>query len=456
MSHEILATICAALRLPTGAGDRVSFRGDDTLPSAFPVSSLAVSSIGAAALAISELVGAETTAAPHIEVDRRLASLWFGWSIHPIGWDMPPAWDAIAGDYEARDGWIKLHTNAPLHRVAALCVLDCAENRAAVAQAVAKWSAEDLEAAIVSAGGCAAAMRSVAAWKNHPQGAAVSSECLIVFAASPCSVYADWRPSAARPLAGLKVLDLTRVLAGPVATRFLAGYGADVLRIDPPGWDEPGVIPEVTLGKRCARLNLELRDDRRAFEGLLSRADMLIHGYRPGALDNLGYGEAARRSINPGLIDVSLDAYGWSGPWSGRRGFDSLVQMSAGIAHAGMDWKRADRPTTLPVQALDHATGYLIAAAAIRALIARSNGEGAVTARLSLARTAKLLVEARRPGKAPDAWSKNTDADLAEGIEHTDWGPARRYTPPAAIESVPMSWDRPASRLGSVEARWEG
>lgn len=154
----------------------------------------------------------------------------------------------------------------------------------------------------------------------------------------------DWQPTASRPLAGIKVLDLTRVLAGPVATRFLAGLGARVLRIDPPDWDEPGVVPEVTLGKNCARLDLRQTADRARFEALLSDCDMIVHGYRPGALDRLGYGFDLRRALRPGLIDISLCAYGWSGPWAARRGFDSLVQMSCGIADRGRVWRQTDRP----------------------------------------------------------------------------------------------------------------
>jgi crotonobetainyl-CoA:carnitine CoA-transferase CaiB-like acyl-CoA transferase len=107
-----------------------------------------------------------------------------------------------------------------------------------------------------------------------------------------------------------------------------------VLRIDPPGWDEPGVVPEVTLGKRCARLDLHGAADRDAFEHLLAQADVLVHGYRPGALDALGYDEARRRTIRPEVIDVALNAYGWSGPWQALVGFDSLVQMSAGVVAA--------------------------------------------------------------------------------------------------------------------------
>ena len=432
----------------------MAFEGSQVLPSAFRVTDLAAGAVGAAALAISELIGTRRDRAPDVRVDFRLASLWFGTSIRPVGWSMPAPWDAVAGDYRTADGWIRLHTNAPHHRAAALHVLDCAGERAAVAAAVARWQADDLETSIVAADGCAATMRSIAAWDAHPQGLAVAAEPLIDVVHSPLAGTIDWQPPATRPLEGLKVLDLTRVLAGPVATRFLAGYGADVLRIDAPSWDEPGVVPEVTLGKRCARLDLHGATDRAAFERLLSEADVLVHGYRPGALDGLGYGAAARHALNGNLIEVALDAYGWSGPWQDRRGFDSLVQMSSGIADAGMRWKQADRPTPLPVQALDHAAGYLIAAAVVAGVTRRVVDRQTSTARLSLARTARLLVDDGPQEAAVAAWSA-TDDDYAPGTEDTAWGSARRLLPPAVVDGAPMAWPRGASRLGSHGARWD-
>jgi crotonobetainyl-CoA:carnitine CoA-transferase CaiB-like acyl-CoA transferase len=213
------------------------------------------------------------------------------------------------------------------------------------------------------------------------------------------------------------------------------------------------VIPEVTLGKRCARLDLRAAADREGFRRLLGEADVLIHGYRPGALDALGFDSAARRDLAPGLVDISLDAYGWSGPWAARRGFDSLVQMSTGIAEAGMRWRKADHPVPLPVQALDHATGYLMAAAAIRGLTRRLTDGAATVARLSLARTASVLIAARaNPGEnplAPEALD-----DLASETEETDWGAARRLRPPLVIAETPLRWDRPARMLGTSPPDW--
>ena len=328
-----------------GAGDAPSFAttGSGSLPSAFDVTDVAVAAIGAAGDAVAEFIEAGTGHRPAVTVDRRLASFWLSSSIRPIGWELPPSWDAVAGDYRAADGWIRLHTNAPHHRRAALGVLGADADRSAVANAVARWPADALEATIVAAGGCAATMRSAEAWAEHPQGRAVAAEKLLHLSRHPASAPPP-TIDPARPLAGLRVLDLTRVLAGPTATRFLAGFGAEVLRLDPPFWVEPSLEPEMTVGKRCAALDLREPADRDCFGALLASADILVHGYRPGALDGFGFGDAARRRLNPALIDVSLDAYGWTGPWASRRGFDSLIQMSTGIAHAGMGWAAADRP----------------------------------------------------------------------------------------------------------------
>jgi crotonobetainyl-CoA:carnitine CoA-transferase CaiB-like acyl-CoA transferase len=450
----ILESFWTALRGDPAALEAIAVTGTGALPSAFAVTDFASAAVAVAAAAVREIIHGNTGSRPPLTVDRRLCSFWFGMSIRPQGWTLPAMWDPVTGDYRTRDGWIRIHANAPRHRAAAEKVLGCEGDRETFARAVADWSRGELERAIVTAGGCAAEMRSREEWLEHPQGIALTAEPLVHLsqtssrarAARPCG-------PADRPLAGIRVLDLTRVLAGPVATRFLAGYGATVLRIDPPDWDEPGVVPEVTLGKRCARLDLEDAGDRTRFESLLRDADVLIHGYRPGALAALGYDERACEALAPGLIDVSLDAYGWSGPWSQRRGFDSLVQMSAGIAAAGMAWRAADRPTPLPVQALDHATGYLMAAAALRGLAQRLATRRGFRARLSLARTARALIECGTPRPDP-ALEPESGLDMDPRAEQTSWGPARRLKPPVAIERAPMHWTLPATALGSAAAGW--
>ncbi len=426
--------------------------GEDTLPSFFDVTPLAAASIGIAGAMLQRFADNAADPAP-VMVDQRLASLWFGLSLRPQGWSLPPIWDKVAGDYRAKDGWIRLHTNAPRHRAAAITVLDVEEDRNAVARAVASWDADALETKIVEVGGAAAAMRSVESWLQHPQGAAVAKEPLVIWEEHEAAMPRPRREGEQYPLQGFRVLDLTRVLAGPAATRFLAGFGADVLRIDPPGWDEAVAVQEMTLGKRCARLDLRDQHDRDVFEALLAGADVLVHGYRNGALDGLGYGVAERRALNPGLIDVSLNAYGWSGPWSSRRGFDSLVQMSSGIADFGMKKASAEKPFPLPVQALDHATGYLMAAAVLRALALRHEQGRVMSARLSLARTAHLLT-ATRADASSSGLAAETVADLDPHIEETAWGPAKRVGFPLTMAGLSPRWPYPAGPLGASPPTW--
>ena len=451
-AHNMLDEILSSLNSMDEIAVPVIFKGADRLPSCFPVSDLSVAAIGAAGAMIATLAAHGRTA-PAVTVDYRLAALWFGFSIRPQGWEMPSPWDEIAGDYRTRNGWIKLHTNTSHHRSAALSVLNCEASRDAVEAAVANLDADVLENLVTSAGGCAAKLRSTQEWRAHPQSMAVAKEPLIICEQILIDTESSWRPEPERPLTGIRVLDLTRVLAGPVATRFLAGFGADVLRIDPPDWSEPGVVPEVTLGKRCARLDLCDLKDRETFIQLLAGADILVHGYRRDALEKLGLGVELRRSVQPRLIDVSLNAYGHSGPWANRRGFDSLVQFSTGISAEGQKWKNAEIPVSLPVQALDHATGYLVAATAIRGLIARLTGQGAIRARLSLARTAKLLND-YQSAPTEDLFEGAKTTDFEETIEQTPWGAAHRLRSPFLANTPVMRWDRPATKLGSSFPHW--
>jgi hypothetical protein len=459
ISDSIYAAFMRAMRPPGSSTYAVladnelpRLTGSGSLPAAFPVTELAAASIGAAASALGRYMELRFALQPRISVDRRLASMWFAMSLRPMGWQLPSVRDPVTGDYAASDGWIRLHANAPHHRAAVLAVLGCPPAHDSVAQTIAGWRAFELEDAIVAAGGCAAAMRSRTAWEKHPQGLALQTEPLFHYAGGDSGPAGHAAAGPERPLAGIKVLDLTRVLAGPVSTRYLAGYGAQVLRIDPPFWTEPGMVPEVTLGKRCAQMDLRASGQLKRLKSLMAGADILIHGYRADALERLGLDPSARQRIRPGLVDVCLDAYGWTGPWSRRRGFDSLVQMSCGIAEAGMRHFDASRPAPLPVQALDQATGYLMAAAALDGLAIRwQEGRGSCT-RLSLARTADLLMS--QAASAPATLEPESENDWADALELTQWGPARRLKPPCDVEGAAMRWDHPASALGSSSANW--
>lgn len=421
--NEILELLWSAVSDRAHPG--VSFVGQGTLESRFAVSDFAAAAIATAGLA--------ADAGP-VVVDRALADGWFGSALRPLGWQLPSPWHELSGDYRASDGWVRVHTNAPHHRLAAVLALEIGEGgdeKGRMTAAIAAMTAGQVEAEVVDAGGAAAALRSPAEWAAHPQGIAVAAEPLIAWTAA----------GDANRTAAFKVLDLTRVIAGPVATRFLAGFGAEVLRIDPPDWNEPAVVPEMTLGKRCARASFLDAGGLRKLGALIAEADVLVHGYRADALDRLGLGDEAIRDLNPGIVDVAIDAYGWSGPWRNRRGFDSLVQMSSGIAANG-----EAPPSPLPVQALDHATGYLAAAAALEGLRRRRETGRGSTAKLSLARTA-LALPTGRVDVAETAPLPTTPLE-------TPWGDAELLASPLTIDGRPLHWNEPPRDLGADKPVW--
>ncbi|HEY6557728.1 MAG TPA: CoA transferase [Polyangiaceae bacterium] len=425
------------------------------LPSVYPVATLATACVGLATLAVADVLGSRCDRRPaEVNIDRRHAAVAFRSEryLQPIGWELPPAWDPIAGDYETSDGFIRLHTNYEHHRAAVLRVLGTTPERDILKQAVRAWSADELETAVVGEGGAAAAMRSAAEFAAHAQGQALAEEPLFAVRTRRGEPLA-LRPSEL-PLSGVRVLDLTRVIAGPVCTRFLAAYGADVLRIDPPGFHEVGaLLAETTMGKRRAFLDLRKDEDRTAFQSLVAGAHVLVHGYRSDALERLGFDESWRARTNPNLVSVSLDAYGFTGPWAARRGFDSLVQMSTGIAAKGRQVTGAERPVPLPAQALDHGTGYLMAAAVSRALARRAASGDISEVRLSLARTARLLMDLGEDDPRAPELSADDVAPCLEEAE-TAWGKVQRVRCPGSIDGMRPRWSIPAGPLGSDPPVW--
>ncbi len=432
---------------------RFAVVGEGDLSYWFDIVGLATETLGAFASCLSRYIQDETGEACAVEIDRRLVAFWTAYSIRPIGWSPPSAWNPIGGDYRAKDGWIRLHTNH--HAEQALSVLRCAREGEAVAKAVATWEAETLENAIVSAGGCAASMRSIEDWRRHPQGQAIREEPLVAWSDWPSVDVETDTYCSDEPLKGLRVLDLTRVIAGPAAGRFLSLFGANVLRVDPPFWEEPGIAAEMTLGKRCTGLDLRTSADREALGALIKGADVLLHGYRPGALQKIGFGPSVLRELNPRLIDVSLCAYGWSGPWSQRRGFDTLVQMSCGMADYAMTFEEKGRPEFLPFAILDYSTGFLMAAATVEALRWRKMEGRVSSVKLSLARTADLLVRTKRNSLEDiQTFAPETKDDVDPWVEQTDWGPAQRLRLPFRVAGLDPKWRHPAGRLRSSPATW--
>ncbi len=448
--------VLAEMRDALGLTGAPVLEGEGFLRAALPVSALATDALTSVALALGELTsGLGFADADRIRVDRAACDAWFGLQVRPVGWKAPSPWDPLSAAFATRDGsWIRTHANAPRHRRALLEVLGGDAEPDAVARAVRGWDAVELETAIIERGGAAAALRSAAEWAASPPGAAVAAEPLVAHEdGGPWDGATGWAPTPERPLAGIRVLDLTRVIAGPACTQVLAGLGADVLRIDPPDWDEPAVLPYVMWNKRSARLDARSPEGAERLRELLRGADVLVHGYRAGALDRLGLPEAECRHLRPGLVVVSERAYGWSGPWAEHRGFDSLVQFATGIAHTGMVAGGGAQPVSLPVQALDWATGYLAAASALAGLARRSEQRVGSSWRLSLARTAQTLLRLPVPGAAPDAAGRGP-ADLPAGVHATASGDMALTSSPIAVGTTSLAYDRLTTRLGGDEPAW--
>ncbi|MEU6589459.1 CoA transferase [Streptomyces sp. NPDC046881] len=430
----------------------------DVLDARLPVRELARACVGACALAAAELGArrAGLTEVPAVTVDDgAVAAAFHSERLLRVDGRTPDVFAPLSRFWRTADGWVRTHANYPHHRARLLGALGLPADASAeaVAGRLAERSARETEEAVYGAGGLAVALRSPGEWRAHPQAAEVAARPLVErvrLDAAPARAPAPLDPAAAPllPAAGLRVLDLTRVLAGPVATRTLALLGADVLRLDAPWLPElPDQQADTGFGKRSAVLDLAAGRD--TFEELLSRADVVVTGYRPGALDRFGLTPHALAERHPGLVVAQVSAWGGYGPWGGRRGFDSLVQVATGIA---VTEGTAERPGALPAQALDHGTGYLLAAAVLRALTEQSYEGGSRLVRLALARTARWLTDGIRPGPAegapypgPDAWLAGTDSPL---------GRLRHARPPVSFAGGPTAWAGPPVPWGSDPAEW--
>jgi crotonobetainyl-CoA:carnitine CoA-transferase CaiB-like acyl-CoA transferase len=453
--------------------------------------------VATALLAAATFVEGRTSVAPgRVSLDREHVAAavsserWFRRA------DGPPAGTGFAPlsrFWRTADGWVRTHANYPWHRAALLAALglvsdDGAEaggdpggagdaTVAAVARALADRRSEDVEDAVFAAGGIAAAVRTREAWQAHPQGRAVGSEPLIAHRrigdAPPRSGRSQPRHSGAAgsagalPARGVRVLDLTRVIAGPVCTRFLGALGADVVRLDPPHRPDLSAArpADTLLGKRSAIVDLETRDGATTFHDLLGGADVVVCGYRPGALDRFGLSEEALAERHPGIVVVLLDAWGHTGPWAGRRGFDSVVQAPTGIAllESG-ELARGEgglEPGALPCQLLDHGTGYLAAAAALDGLLRQTAEGGTHVRRLSLARTAGWLTATGvTADDSQDATGRSHEHHV--GSRRPGWlveldspdGPVLAVGAPGVIGGRSLAWPSPVTGYGSDPPRW--
>jgi crotonobetainyl-CoA:carnitine CoA-transferase CaiB-like acyl-CoA transferase len=416
-------------------------------PSAFEVGraatvSVAAATLGALSLGVARGLDAEP---PVISADHAVTAC-----SGPVRVDgeVIPAWAALSGRYPTADQrFVQIHANFPHHAAGVAKRLGVPEEREAVAAAIEQWPAIELESALVEAGMICAAYRSLEEWADHPHDRATRHlppiEITRIGDADPVAT----GPARDRPLDGIRVLDCSRVLAGPACGQTLAAGGADVLRVGAAHLPSvPAGVVATGFGKRNAFVDLRTGEGVATFRRLLAGADVFVDAYRPGALAARGFAASDAALLRPGIVVVEISAFDWEGPWAGRRGFDSIVQSSTGLAVAGGQQSGSDVPVHLPFQALDYATGFLAAFAASRLLAHRRVAGGSWRARLSLLRTRNWLVGLG----APRAFTPGPLADAAPWL-HTVDSPLGRIEAPKPLFG---RWDRPPSPLGSSSPSW--
>ena len=462
----------AALRsiLPTAGwsadrADAVAFSNatDPILPTPFRIGVAGAATLAATGLAVADLWALRSGRQQSVAVDVRhaTASLRSGHYMKLGDGEVSHARNSIMGVYPTKDGrWSYLHCNFPNHRAAALSVLGVPEDRAAVTRAVATWNALDLEEAIIAAKGAGGMVRTHAEWAQHPQAAAIAAlpllEVVRIGDAPP-----EPLPTGTRPLSGVRVLDLTRVLAGPTCARTLAEHGADVLKITGAHLPNLGYQEfDTGHGKLSAQLDLREQRDVDVLRGLVREADVFSQGYRPGTLGGRGLSPEELAALRPGLVYVSLCAFSHAGPWASRRGFDTVVQTVSGITsrQAEVVPGKTPGPQFYPVSAIDYCTGYLMAFGAMVALARRAREGGSWLVRISLAQVGKWIVDLGEVSEsaARDAPAEFTPEELERWSMVTDTpsGKLRHLKPVVQLSETAPYWARPSVPLGYHRAEW--
>ncbi len=461
-ASTILARLWRDAQLPEAALARVALDGAAPgIPSSFAVGDGAQASLAASALAAAEIRHLRGHGRQDVRVERTHALAecagWF--SIDGV---TPPGWDKISGLYACGEGWVRVHANFAHHRDGALRLLGlepgARTERAAVADALRNWVAEDFETAAADAGLVVAALRSFDEWDRHPQSAAIADTPVRVTRVdAPATASALAWPAlaaTAQPLAGLRVLDLTRILAGPVGCRTLAAHGADVLMINSPNLPNIDGIMELSRGKRSAHLDLRVDADRATLRDLVRGTHVFVQGYRPGALAGLGFDAQTLAELRPGIVVASLSAYGSSGPWANRRGFDSLVQTATGFNHAEAAAANSATPQAMPVQILDFASGFLLAFGVQAALMRQQREGGSWHVEVSLAATARWLramgrvaggLDVVKPDGVPERFLVSEPSGFGRlvGIRHA-----------AELAQTPPQWRLPSMPPGTHRPAW--
>ena len=465
MPRDALRTILPSTGWSADRADAVTFTGgtDPILPTPFRVGVAGAATLAATGLAAADLWEQRTgrTQTIGVHVRQATASLRSGRYLKVGDGEVSSERNSIMGFYATKDGgWSYVHANFPNHRAVALKVLGCEENREAVGRAVATWNAADLEEAIIAAKGAGGMVRTHAEWADHPQAAAIAALPLMEIVRIGDSP-PEPLPVGNRPLSGIRVVDVTRVLAGPTCARTLAEHGADVLKISAAHLPNLG-YQELDTGHGKLSTYLDLREQRNVdtLRDLVRQADVFSQGYRPGTLGARGLSPEELAAIRPGLVYVSLCAFGHTGPWASRRGFDTVIQTVSGIAARQAETVpgKTPGPQFYPVSAIDYCTGYLMAAGAMIALKRRVEEGGTWMVRISLAQVGKWIVDL---GEVPVAALSGVpneftpdELDRWSMESETVAGRLRHLAPVVKMSETAPHWVRPAVPLGYHPPVW--
>ena len=467
MTNDALGALLPIAGWPEEYSRLVKITGgaDPILPTPLLIGETSTAALSAVGLAVSDLWESRTGRRQEVAVDTRqaTASLRSGHYLHMDGVPVSTERNAVMGVYPAKNGrWSYIHANFPNHRAAALGVLGVPEDREAVRKAVEGWDALELEEAIIAANGAGGMVRTMDEWVHHPQAQAIASLPLMEIVKIGDSPPQDL-PDGDRPLSGVRVLDLTRVLAGPTCARTLAEHGADVMKIT------GAHLPSNTYqeyhtghGKLSAHLDLREQTDLDTLRGLISDADVFSQSYRPGTLGQRGLSHEDLAQLRPGIVYVSLSAFSHTGPWALRRGFDTVVQTVSGItSRQGELFPGATPgPQFYPVSAIDYLTGYLMAFGALVALARRVRQGGSWLVRISLAQTGHWLVgRGQVPvGELKDVPEEFTPQELKcwSTTSDTPVGRLNHLGPVVGLSETPPRWARPSVPLGFNEPVWPG
>ncbi len=435
---------------------------DPVLRSPFAAGEVAAAALAAVGAGATRLAGGDRTV--RVDVGDAAASLlsFLHQQVTPaegvtLFRDVTPGFTALHRCKD--DRWIHLHGGFPHLRDGAARVLGVAADASTeeIAAACAAHDAFELEDALADAGLCGAVARSADEWHTHPQGVAMAGQPAIrVRAHRPTSPggargTASLAGDPSRPLRGLRVLDCTRVLAGPTCGRTLAALGADVLRVGAPQLPTIAAFEiDTGVGKRSTSLDLDSPADRARFDALLDDADVLVWGFRRDSRDRHGFDPATVAATRPGLVTVGLNAYGPAGPWADRRGWEQLAQTAAGIA---LVQGTAESPELIPAAATDYTTGYLAAAGVIAALA--DHAPTGAHVEVSLVQTAQWILAAGADLDPDDATGMPAAAIAARLVEDdSPFGRIRRLPFPLRVDGMDLGWTRPAEPVGHSEPAW--